>query len=344
MINNISYFEFKSYNDQYVSKYPSAKTTAGVMPKYTTEDTLNYVFPYISKDNNTILHFQENLQALSDNFFMFPDFYWFVDPKGAGATYSPSGNTFYNLKNILNWMSSLYYDDNYVVEANHIKCTMKSTLSPEFSLPCYITSTSLPQEAIDSIPVSKGPEGLRVILGRRAANPPVSVSNGDFHVEITGKPGYILYGEHLEPSEKKKIDVLYDKFLQSGKSIMEISSQDSSSALRALYEEGGLEISGKISAYMLKKDDAPGRDARYWTFGKNGKFGYKRVSSSYNILLIIPTLDKLPEPKDTIECQKGVIISETEARTEFRVGGKYDPVFPAHVRQLNMALDEADKL
>ena len=343
MISNISYFEFKSYDGQYVSKYPSAKTTAGVMPKY-TGSALNYVFPYSSTNPDTILYFEENLKALADNFFMFPDFYWFVDPKGADAEYSPSGNTIYSLGKILNWMSSLYYDNNYVVEANHIKCTMKSTLSLEFSLPCYITSTSLPQEAIDSIPVSKGPEGLRVILGRRAANPPVLVSSGYFDVGIAGKPGYILYGEHLEPSEKKKIDVLYDKFLQSGKSIMEISMQDSSSALRALYEEGGLEITGKISAYMLKKDDAPGRDARYWTFGENGKFGYKRVSSSYNILLIIPTLDKLPEPKDTIECQKGVIITEKEARTEFRVGGKYDPVFPAHVRQLNMALDEADKL
>jgi hypothetical protein len=237
-------------------------------------------------------------------------------------------------------MKSLYYEQCDGYSPNHVKCLIRSLINSEFSVVCHVTSASLPQEAIDSIPVCRDKSGLRVVLGRRAANPPVVVSE----IVIQGKPGYILYGEHLLPEKKREIESLYDKFLQSGKTSMQISTQDASEALRAIYEEGGLRVDGQVEAYMLKKDDAPGRDLRYWTFGPNNQYGYQRLSSSYNILLVIPTIDTLPEPIDTTECQKGVILSEKTARDQFCVNGNFEPVFPSHARQLTAALDAANSL
>ena len=284
-----------------------------------------------------------HLQTLANNAFQFPDFYWFVDPKGAGARITPE-KIVYNGSRIIEWMRSLYYDNEFESTPNHIKCTMRSTLDKDFSIVCYITSSSLPQEAIDSIPVCRDSNGFRVILGRRAANSPVCVMFGDTEIEIRGVSVYVLYGEHLLPEKKRQIEQLYKTFLDSEKPSMKISTQDASEALRAIYEEGGFIVDGQVEAYMLKKDDAPGRDARYWTFGSCNQYGYERISSSYNILLVIPTIDKLPEPIDTTECQKGVIVSAETALQEFRQNGSFEPVFPCHVRQLALALHVANNL
>jgi hypothetical protein len=83
------------------------------------------------------------------------------------------------------------------------------------------------------------------------------------------------------------------------------------------------------------KDDTEGRDIRYWTFGE---FGYKRNSFSYTVRVDIsgkPPMS-IPEPTDTKECSKGVIITYDEAMREFKKGGKYPSAFPSHVRQLRM--------
>ena len=339
MFNNLSYFEFRSHNGQYVSRFPSGKTTAGVMPLSGIYH--NYVFPkmHTTPASELVASLSQHLQALADNSFMFSDFYWFVDPKLTGAAVSAE-KTVYEDNQIVEWMKSLYYEQCDGQSPNHVKCLIRSLKNPEFSLVCHITSASLPQEAIDSIPVCRDKTGLRVVLGRRAANPPVVVSG----ITIQGKPGYILYGEHLLPEKKREIESLYNKFLETDKTSMQISTQDASEALRAIYEEGGLQIDGQVQAYMLKKDDAPGRDIRYWTFGHNNQYGYQRFSSSYNILLVIPTIDTLPEPIDTTECQKGVILSEKTARDQFRVNSNFEPVFPCHVRQLAAALDAANSL
>lgn len=341
MFKNLSYFEFYSCDGQYVSRFPSGKTSAGVMPMPATGSCYNYVFPEMQKTTTSelVVSLSQHLQALADNSFMFSDFYWFVDPEFTGAIVT-SEKTVYEDTRIVEWMKSLYYEPCDGNSPNHVKCTIRSLINSEFSLICHVTVASLPQEAIDSISVCHDKSGLRVILGRRAANPPVVISG----IVIQGKPGYILYGEHLLPEKKREIESLYDKFLQTGKTIMQISTQDASEALRAIYEEGGLRVDGQVDAYMLKKDDAPGRDLRYWTFGLDNQYGYQRLSSSYNILLVIPTIDTLPEPIDTTECQKGVILSEKMARDQFRVNGNFEPVFLCHVRQLTAGLDAATSL
>ena len=349
MFNSLSYVEFRTHDGQYVSRFPSEKTTAGVMPK-----TRNV---FLATESSTAIHVRdvmesgidprelmlsENLDlvyhiiALAKNSFIFTDFYWFLDPKEAGSRVI-GGKTIYDAPRIKEWMESLYYEEKFEMTPYHVKCTMRSTINPTFSLSCYVTSSSLPQEAIDSIPVCRDSSGFRVILGKRAVSPCVVVMDGKIEIEVKGMPGYVLYGEHLLPEKKRQIEELYNEFLKTDKEFMKISTQDASEALRAIYEEGGLKIDGQIDAYMLKKDDAPGRDARYWTYGSRNQYGYKRVSSSYNILLVIPSIDTLPEPIDTIECQKGVIVSIDIAMEEFRENGKFPTVFPCHARQLKIA-------
>lgn len=350
MFKNLSYFEMRTEDGEYLSRFPSTKTRAG---SECDTHAGKYLFPSLNNCSSisaleyNIIVLTNHLRALSANSFMFTDFYWFVDLQRAGAVISPESIVI-DIADLYRWLSNLYIysgADNYT-SVHHTKYIIRSTQDRDFSLECYKTLDSLPQEAIDSIPVCRDAKGLRVVLGRRAANPPVIVKNrvvknGDEEIVIAGKPGYVLYGEHLLPEKKREIENLYSRFLESGKTSMKISTQDASEALRAIYEEGGLVIEGQVEAYMLKKDDEPGRDLRYW---KYGNYGYERVSSSYNILLVIPTIDKLPEPIDTTECQKGVIVTEKVARSEFIVGGKFEPVFPAHVRQLALALDEANKL
>lgn len=330
---------------EYLSRFPSTKTQAGSV---STLYAGSYLFPALcvrctkTERKPFIDELAKHLRELSTNSFMFVDFYWFVALQRAGGVISPESIVI-DIDNLYTWLSSLYIYSNFddYTSPHHTKYVIRSTQDWEFSMECYKTLDSLPQEAIDSIPVCRDANGLRVVLGRRAANPPVIVKNGDEEIVIAGKPGYVLYGEHLLPEKKREIETLYSAFLDSGKTSMKISEQAASEALRAIYEEGGLVVDGQVEAYMLKKDGAPGRDLRYW---KYGNYGYERVSSSYNILLVIPTIDKLPQPVDTAECQKGVIVSENTARQEFCQGGKFEPVFPSHVRQLALALDEANKL
>jgi hypothetical protein len=133
---------------------------------------------------------------------------------------------------------------------------------------------------------------------------------------------------------------------------MEISEQAASEALRATAEEGGFKFTGNVRTFMLKKDDAHRRDIRYSTYTdphSGVKFSYERDSSSYSILLLVPAIRNcdLPEPEDGGlygECQKGKVVTELVARAEFRVGGRFDPVFPSHSRQMIAALDAANEI
>ena len=333
LLETLSYFEFHSRDGDYVSRFPSGKTTPGKWKDVPTK--AHFVF---GGSMPTEKDLYEHLNVLAANFFPFADIYWFMKPGNV-----INGAMHYTSTEIIHWLGSLKYE--FIgFESTHIKFLIKSISDTAFSVPAFKTHGSLPQEAIDSIPVCKAADGsLRTILGRRAANPPVIVTfSGGRQITIQNKAGYVLYGEHLLPEKKKQIDATYVSFLAGDKSYLEITEQEASEALRAVYEEGGLTLDGKVSAYMIGKDSEPGRDPRYWVY--NNKFGYERISSSFNVLLIVPMIDTLPEPVDTIECQKGVILTEKMAREEFRVGGKYDPVFPCHVRQLKSALDIAGKI
>jgi len=349
ILKNLGYFAFRSFDGEYISLFPSEKTKAGTISDRVTP---MFVFERPLPTENQLCN---QLQALADNFIPFSDFYWFMKQK----TKNPVDNTLsYSSTEIIHWLGGLYCDTtDATITSTHIKCLLKSVADPSFSLTVYKTMDPSPQEAIDTIPLCQTPDGnFKVVLGRRASNPPVGVEfsgtrfTDSYSVKIQNKAGYILFGEHLLAEKKNQINNLYVSFLAGDKPYLEISTQDASEALRAVYEEGGLEFGGQIKAYMLAKDCEPGRDIRYWEYSQTnwetngtGKYGFKRDSEAFTVLLIVPTIDTLPEPIDTLECQKGDILSETVALNDFRVGGKYDPVFPCHVRQLHNALDVAHR-
>lgn len=349
---DLSYFEFRTTaadgSVEYTGLWPSTKTVCGSLPTKATKFAFNLPMP-------TIADLRQSINALKIKKIPFGDVFWFL-PKGdvdaAGVHYSAA--------NIIRWMGGLYYDiETAVVTGNHVRCALKSREDPAFEKIVYRTSTSLPQEAIDGIVVGvvKGksgqPASFRPVLGRRAANPPTFVHFDDgTTASVQNKDGYILFGEQLLAEKKKELNQTYEKFLAHGKEYMEISEQAASEALRATAEEGGFKFTGNVRAFMLKKDDAPRRDIRYSTYtdpNSGVKFSYERDSSSYSILLLVPAIRNcdLPEPEDGGlygECQKGKVVTELVARAEFRVGGRFDPVFPSHSRQMVGALDAANEI
>lgn len=351
-LTDLSYFEFRTTTAdgsvEYTGLWPSTKTVCGSLPTKATKFAFNLPMP-------TIADLRQSLNALKIQKIPFGDIYWFL-PKGdvdaAGVHYSAA--------NIIRWMGGLYYDiETAVVSGNHVRCALKSREDPTFEKTVYRTSTSLPQEAIDGIVVGvvKGknghPASFRPVLGRRAANPPTFVHFDDGSTaSVQNKDGYILFGEQLLAEKKKEINQTYTKFLAHGKAYMEISEQSASEALRAAAEEGGFNFTGNVRAFMLKKDDAPGRDIRYSTYtdpDSGIEFSYPRDSCSWSVLLLVPAIRNcdLPEPEDGGlygECQKGKVVTELVARSEFRVGGRFDPVFPAHSRQMVGALDAANEI
>ena len=341
ILKSLSYFEFQCKDGDFVSRWPSEKTIAGKLIEEQTDTSKSDKQWVFDAPMPRKCEVYEHLNALKTNKLLFTDFYWFLKPA-----------TNYTSTEIIHWFGSLYFTDPHVTK-HHIKYTIKSVMDKSFEVPVHKTRDSLPQEAIDSIPICKTDNGdFRVLLGRRAANPPIVIYFPASTITIGNDDGYILYGEHLLPEKKKQIEQIYVSFLAGDNPYLEISEQDASEALRAVYEEGGLQFNGKVRAYMLEKDSTPARDLRYWTytsacpqFGIDSiTYGYQRKSSSFNVLLVVPTIDSLPEPVDVLECQKGVILSKDLVEKEFQVGGKYNPVFPSHVRQLKNAMDVANLL
>lgn len=346
-LSNFSYFEFRTGESEYTGLWPSPKTLPGSFPTEATKFAFNLPMP-------TTVELRQSLRAIKSQNIPFGDIYWML-PNGK----VDDEGVHYNATDIIRWMGGLYYDiESAVLADTHVKCTLKSKEDPTWSKTVYRTSTSLPQEAADAIVVGvvKGVDGLShlwPVLGRRMANPPTFVHfTGESTISVQNKDGYILFGEQLLAEKKKGLEETYNKFIKNGKSHMAISDHAASEALRAAAEEGGLKLAGKVRAFMLVKDDAPRRDIRYSTYidEESGvEFSYLRGSASYSILLLTPAIrnDDLPEPEDGGlygECQKGKVVSELVALTEFRVGGIFDPVFPSHVRQMMGALDAANEI
>jgi len=346
---NFSYFEVRR-GAEFMTRYPGA-TEPGTIP------TDPRVFNMRDLHENGLMDF---IEAVTANKFCVSDFLWFLPLNflKPGATYSAS--------DVIAWMESLRFDmlsfkDNMSPSKDKvisIERKIMSTLDPEFSCPAYLASTSLPQEAIDSIPMTIRNGKLYVALGRRAKCIPIVITDSHGNTIIChGNPNYILYGEHLEPKEKDALVALYAAFLATGLDYMAMPSRKASAALRALAEEGGFVVEADdVLVYILKKSEEPGRDLRYWIFSAGeGKpmFGYKRNSFSYNILFVLPTLD-IEEPLDTFECQKGAILSAEVALHTFCRGGsiarvgeedlRFEPVFPAHAGQMEMAIAVAQTI
>jgi hypothetical protein len=220
----------------------------------------------------------------------------------------------------------------------YMRYNIKSTVDPNFSQTVFVKSQSLPQEAIDVIPIFDDGTTKYVALGYKKVSPSIFITL-DSHTEInllsTGKNGYVLFGEHLEQSEKSLIYELSSRFTGTP---IEMTKREISSSLRALFEEGGFDVAdcmGKF--YYIHEDSRPGRDDRYWVYEAGDTiFGYKRESTSHTILLYIEGTPpkKLNTPNDTQECSTGIILKDSEALEILIDGG----AFFSHVFQLCIAL------
>lgn len=313
---NLSYFEFINYSGEYVSMFPSNKTTfTGTLPTFQQP---------VFKDFIQELNLTNRLIAMKENNLGFLDYFWFI-PKTKDNNYTP--------QYIVDMMSSLYYEP--VQSTPHYGgVKIRSSLDPTFEKVAYIKDNSLPQEAVDVIPIftDESMGDKFVFLGYKKKSDTVNVNS--LTLLSVGIYGYVIFGEHLEPSEKAKMELNHSQ--ADGKYPFSMNDKQISPVLRTLLEEGGFALSTTDCKCMyVGKDDTEGRDIRYWTFGE---FGYKRNSFSYTVRVDISGKPPMciPEPTDTKECSKGVIITYDEAMREFKEGGKYPSAFPSHVRQLRM--------
>jgi len=328
----ISYFEFYELSkDVFVSLFKTTKTT---FEKNCMPQTGERVFPLIPDDS----FFYKQMVALQKNNFGFHDCFWFM----------PKKNT-YTISEIKEWMASLVYNPTPNVTMSYGECFLTSTIDPSFKLTVYLKSDPLPQEAIDVIPIFKSADGEKyVILGSKKKSDNVCVNFGaDKNVNIlsVGLFGKVILGEHLEEKEKKRMEDIRKQF--SNKAV-QMNSKDISPVLRTLLEEGGFKLdSTQIDCHYVHFDNRPARDPRYTIYNRNGDdkdevFGYMRDSTSDTIVVLIkgePPAE-LPDPLDSVECDKPMIVKATDALSLLT---GHDPRFKAafwsHVYQLATALN-----
>ena len=319
IFKNLGYVEFiLPHNDDkiYVDRFTSDKTET---VSFNPHEKFIQVFENIDKTSffSDLYSFIDSLNSIQGNFF---DFFWFM----------PVAEK-YRAEFIFDWMSSLVL--------NTEESCLTTPLHTSFRMNVFVKKTSLPGQAIDAPPIFRTSSQQKfVALGYKNKPPPFSVEFLYATIPVGGLSGYIILGEHLERSEVARMDELYEAFKQLPESqkYIELNTHNASPAYRTLMEEGGFKIVNSKALYV-GKDDTPGRDARYWTFQD---FGYERISQSHMVCVIVDgdPPENMPDPEDTFECSKCVILSEEVILKEFRVGGLYPPAFPAHVNQLKHCL------
>jgi len=321
----LSYFEFwDCARGIFVSLFPTEKTTLDSKSNFPSEG--DQVFPTAYNQPDSV--FIELFFAMKERDFGFFDNFWFV----------PKTFPVYTLENIKTWMHSLVY----VPESDTMfykRYAIKSKLDPTFNLVVFVKSQSLPQEAIDVIPIFDDGMSKYVAIGQKKISQPVSISTQERVHPITllstGKYGFVIFGEHLEHTEKQ---VIYDVASRFTGSPIEMTQREISSSLRTLFEEGGFSISdcsGKF--YYIHEDSRPARDDRYWTYETDDNvFGYKRISTSHTIVLHIKgqAPETLNDPDDIQECSRGIVVKDSDAIDLLVDSG----AFFSHVFQLCIAL------
>lgn len=329
----LSYFEFYELSkDIFVSLFKTTKTTFDEdrMPK-----AGDRVFPNLPND----YFFYRLILALQKNNFGFYDTFFFLKKKAD-----------YTLSEIKEWMSSLVYQPTTNITECYGECYLTSTIDPEFKLSVYVKSDPLPQEAIDVIPIFKSANGENyVILGTKKKSPNITVSFDErkktVDVLSVGLFGKVILGEHLEEKEKKRMEETRANF--SNKAV-QMSSKDISPVLRTLLEEGGFKLdSAQIDCYYVHFDNRPARDPRYTIYNTKGDdkdeiFGYMRDSTSDTVVALIkgePPVE-LPDPVDSVECDKPIIVKAKDALSLLTGNDdRFAPAFWSHVIQLAIALN-----
>ena len=340
-LENISYFEFfDSARNIYVSLFPSNLT---VFDEKSLPANESKVFTEEDVDEKKVYDILSELKKVN---FGFRDFFWFV-PKEIEKEL-----TFEVLKE---WLLSLYYTfpDDSEITKHYAPSIIRSFKDNQFNLKVYIKSTSLPQEAIDVIPIFVDDENQKkcVVIGTKKKSDSLIINfsdNKEVELLTVGMFGKVIFGEHLEKDEKAGMAEIRSQFKNSPIPVKK--QKQVSAALRALLEEGGFVFDQEnIECYYVLKHNAYGRDPRYWPFGETmvspegeetyWKYGYPRSSTSDTVVVMVKGIvpDVLPDPIDQIECDKPVILNCEDAM-EFLYSEKYKLAFPSHYHQLEVAL------
>lgn len=151
MFQNLSYFEMRLDDGEYISPFPCTKTQAGSASLLYSG---SYLFPGLSMARSSkterepiIAELANHLRNLAANSCNFSNYYWFVDLKRAGGVVS-SESTVIDINDLYSWLSSLYFYsvvDDYTSPHN-TKYVIRSTDDSSFSMECYKTLDSSPQE------------------------------------------------------------------------------------------------------------------------------------------------------------------------------------------------------
>lgn len=325
--HRFSYFEFWDLtNDIFVSLFPTEKTTITDSSNFPDDNqpVFGNFFSFTDVDFTLIM------KSLKENKLGFYDTFWFVPP----------GKTHMTLVELQEWMLSLKYHPCHQTPHYH-QYRITSDLDPDFSQIVYVKNESLPQEAIDVVPVFISEHSKQhVVLGWKKQSPVIKISSplSDEPIDIltVGLYGSVLFGEHLEKDEKAKMDELASSF--KNKPIY-MKDKEVSAALRTILEEGGFELkSDNCECYYIHTDTMPSRDPRYWTYDfEDHNFGYTRESRAHTVLVMIEGKipETMPDPKDHLECSKGMIVERKRAIETLLQSG----AFFSHVYQLSIALN-----
>ena len=239
------------------------------------------------------------------------------------------------------WYSSLYYKSSSL-ENDICVSILGSTNDLDFTKKVYIKDITAPQEAIDSFIFLEDQGKIYTILGTKRKSPTIKITFSDgrtLDVLDTGLFGSVICGEHLEGSEKAQMNSNFSQYLknrdETGSEYLKLSEKQVSAAIRGLLEELNFTPDQNFTPFLVGKDVMPGRDERYWKFGQDARYGYKRPSGSTMIAFVGHCkTPELEEPLDQYECSKGIVVELEYALREFCIDGKLACAFPAHARML----------
>ena len=170
---------------------------------------------------------------------------------------------------------------------------------------------------------------------------PIYLSDGQcIHVLTTGIFGNVIFGEHLEASEKRQISTYNSVFMMNKETPIFVPSKSVSAVVRTLAEEAGILLEGNALVvyvgYSHTGLDQTSRDIRYGNFDK---YGYPRESSAHTMCcFIFSDPPKNPIPIDQIECDKPFITTVNNVDNNFGFAGAlFQAAFPAHRSQFETA-------
>jgi hypothetical protein len=340
----LSYFEMFALGG-FISRFP---TTASEITNPLTRiiSPLNNNGAFFSCGCDTKVwsdSFDSYMRTLADNNFGLCDLFWWLPPQ-LFATGQPIDSAL-----LWKYVSSTEFALGEVTK-HHQVITIKNSLHPEFSVVSFYKDTPLPGEAIDVVPCFVTPSGkMYSALGYKKESPriPIRLGSGEvINVLHTGIFGNVIFGEHLLPSEKSSMDKLRVQFEAVGEQPIFVSHREMSAAMRTLAEEAGFKEKDAKLFYVgfSQTDDDPCRDSRYGRVynGETRMYGHVvgRISSAHTLCCVFhcdPPSN--PVPEDQEECGKPTILPISSIRRNFRVGGLFEPAFPAHVDQMAAVLN-----